>query len=208
MQWQLKRQRVTWWILTPPCKVFASYNNRHRILTFCHCIVLMDHAAWDKHDDEFLQLLVKCHVIIEYIHDTAREEEHSLDSFFFFKEKKSSRTPVDFCERALGRFQPLQKKSGIHLHLTPSYTHTHTRTHTHKTQHTHVQIRRSVMAALEGFTNHSPTGIHHGCPDVTGRSVTVTVIPLHTSASLARSHTCTSTHAPVMWCIYFYPTSL
>jgi len=65
-------------------------------------------------------------------------------------------------------------------HINASiYTHTHTHTHT----------QRPVMVALEGFTNHSPTGIHHSCPDMTGRSVTVTVTLLHTSASITHTHT-------------------
>lgn len=47
------------------------------------------------------------------------------------------------------------------------------------------------MAALEGFTNHSPPGIHHSCPDMTSQSitVTVTVTQLHTHA-----HTPTHMH--------------
>lgn len=44
------------------------------------------------------------------------------------------------------------------------------------------------MVALEGFTNHSPLGIHHSCPDMTGRSVTVAVTLLYTSASHTHTH--------------------
>lgn len=50
------------------------------------------------------------------------------------------------------------------------------------------------MAALKGFTNHHPAGIHHSCPVMTSRSVTVTVILLHKSASLTHTHT----HPPTL----------
>lgn len=70
---------------------------------------------------------------------------------------------------------------------------------------THTLIQQPVIPALEGFTNHSPTGIHHSCPDMTVRSVTATL--LHISAPIRhRSHT--SAHSPIMWRIYFYPASL
>lgn len=83
-----------------------------------------------------------------------------------FKEKIS--------ERALGRFHALQK------YTEDIYA------PAHKAQDTHVHkhIQRPVIVALEGFTNHTPAGIHHSCPVMTRRSVTVAVTLLHKSASL------------------------
>lgn len=82
------------------------------------------------------------------------------------------------------------KQNILHLH-------THIKKHNMHTC-THAQIRRAVVAALEGFTNHGPSGIYHSCPDMTSRSITVTVTVtlLHTSAPLQFMHTHTHTHPP------------
>lgn len=72
---------------------------------------------------------------------------------------------------------------GVFTHLTRHpFAQPHTNTHRHA---------GPVMVALEGFTNHSPTGIYHSCPEMTARSVTVAQV--HTSASLyTRSNTLTN----------------
>lgn len=79
---------------------------------------------------------------------------------------------LSFTSEPWGGFTLFAERWSIHLHkgtLNP----------------THMQC--PVMKALESFTNHNLFGIHHSCPDMTSRSITVTVTLPLTSASLTQT---------------------